>query len=354
MRYDRHIRLEEIGIAGQKKIGLSKVLVIGAGGLGCPVLQYLSAAGVGTIGIVDGDQVSISNLQRQILFSTQDIGKNKAEMAKKRLEQLNPEIQYQIFPFFLSPENALEIFTQFDIIVDGTDNFSSRYMINDASLITGKPLVSASIQKFSGQLSVFNYQNGPSYRCLFPEPPKPEDAPSCQELGVLGVLPGILGTWQANEVLKIILQIGNVLSGAFITIDTLSMNVQKWCIEKDEYIINSVLNDSQPFKERIFEYSCRATSFQNKSNWDVSCENMFLLDVREKDEFPKILGAVNIPLSQLDKRTMELPRDQQILVFCEKGIRSLRAIEVLENFNLRNLINLKFGLDVLPNKLKLN
>ena len=205
-RYNRHIILSEIGQAGQDKLSNAKVLVIGAGGLGCPVLQYLAAAGIGTIGIVDFDIVDISNLQRQVLFGTSSLGKNKAEAAKQRLEDLNNEISIIAYPEKLTHKNAIDLFNQYDIIVDGTDNFETRYLVNDACIITNKPLVFGAIYKFEGQVSVFNYQNGPSYRCLFPSPPKEGTVPNCSEIGVLGVLPGIIGSMQANEVLKIIIR----------------------------------------------------------------------------------------------------------------------------------------------------
>src|SRR5690606_19253182 len=215
-RYSRHIILSEIGQAGQDKLLSAKVLVIGAGGLGCPVLQYLAAAGIGTLGIIDFDVVEISNLQRQVLFGTSSLGKNKAEAAKKHLEDLNPEISIMAYAEKLTYQNALELFKNYDIIVDGSDNFETRYLVNDACIITNKPLVFGAIYKFEGQVSVFNYQNGPSYRCLFPNPPQKDTVPNCSEIGVLGVLPGIIGSMQANEVLKIILGIGSTLSGKLL------------------------------------------------------------------------------------------------------------------------------------------
>ena len=203
-RYDRHIMLKEVGHEGQLELSNAKVLIVGAGGLGCPILQYLTAAGVGTIGIIDFDVVEISNLQRQILFKTSDIGINKALAAKKQLQDLNPTITIEAYPERLTFKNALQLCPAYDVVVDGTDNFVTRYLINDAVVKTGKPLVYGAIFKFEGQLSVFNYQNGPSYRCLFPKPPKKGIIPNCNEVGVLGVLTGIIGTMKANEVKKII------------------------------------------------------------------------------------------------------------------------------------------------------
>ena len=221
-RYSRHIILSEIGQIGQDRISNTKVLVIGAGGLGCPILQYLTAAGVGTIGIIDFDVVELSNLQRQVLFGTSSLGKNKAIAAKARLEDLNDSISIIAYPEPLTYQNAIALFNQYNIIVDGSDNFETRYLVNDACIITNKPLVFGAIYKFEGQVSVFNYQNGPSYRCLFPTPPKKDSVPNCSEIGVLGVLPGIIGSMQANEVLKIILGLGNSLSGKLLCYNALT------------------------------------------------------------------------------------------------------------------------------------
>jgi molybdopterin/thiamine biosynthesis adenylyltransferase len=231
-RYSRHLLLSDIGVSGQEKLKSGKVLVVGAGGLGCPVLQYLTAAGVGNIGVIDFDAVDLSNLQRQILYSTNDVGTNKALAAKNRLESLNPLIEITAYPYQLTNKNALELFAKYDLIVDGSDNFSTRYLVNDACILTGKTLVYGAIYKFEGQVTVFNYQDGPSYRCLFPEAPQQGSVPNCSEVGVLGVIPGIIGVYQANEALKIILGIGTVLSGKLLVIDALNnsqleLNIQK-------------------------------------------------------------------------------------------------------------------------------
>jgi len=215
-RYSRHIALSEIGQAGQNKLLNAKVLVIGAGGLGCPILQYLADAGVGNIGIVDFDTIELSNLQRQVLFGSASIGLNKAEAAKTRLQDLNNTISITAYPKKLTHQNSLSLFKNYDIIVDGTDNFETRYLINDAAIITNKPVVFGAIYKFEGQVSVFNYKAGPSYRCLFSNQQEKEQSGHCEDLGVLGVLPGIIGSMQANEVLKIILEIGNILSGKLL------------------------------------------------------------------------------------------------------------------------------------------
>ena len=246
-RYSRHIALNEIGIKGQNKISNAKVLVVGAGGLGCPTLQYLAAAGVGTLGIIDFDTVEESNLQRQVLYGKSSLGINKAIAAKKRLEDLNDSICIHTYPHKLDSSNALELFEAYDIIVDGTDNFESRYLICDASIISNKPVVFASIYKFEGQVSVFNYQSGPTYRCLFPDPPLKGDAPNCSETGVIGVLPGIIGSLQANEALKIILEIGSVFSGQLYCYNSKTNESQVLFIKKNQKKIDQI--NQMPLKE---------------------------------------------------------------------------------------------------------
>ena len=237
-RYNRHLILDKVGIEGQQRLKNARVLVIGAGGLGCPVLLYLTAAGVGNIGIIDFDTVDESNLQRQVLFTTEDIGKNKALAAKERLLARNNCIEITVFPEKLTTENALELFGQYDIIIDGTDNFSTRYLVNDACVISNKPLIYGAIFKFEGQVTVFNYQNGPTYRCLFPNPPKAGSVPSCSDIGVLGVLPGLIGLQQANEALKIILQIGEILSGKLTIYNALGADTTIVNITKNETAVN--------------------------------------------------------------------------------------------------------------------
>ena len=249
-RYNRHIILSEIGQAGQDKISNAKVLVIGAGGLGCPILQYLTAAGVGSIGIVDFDSVNISNLQRQVLFGTSTLGKNKAEAAKQRLEDLNDEISIVAYPKKLTHSNAVDLFHKYDIIVDGTDNFETRYLVNDACIISNKPLVFGAIYKFEGQVSIFNYKNGPSYRCIFPHPPEKGSIPNCSEVGVLGVLPGIIGAMQANEVIKIILEFGNMLSGKLLCFNALTLQNSIIRISRSEKTIQSVLKNKETFHKK--------------------------------------------------------------------------------------------------------
>lgn len=252
-RYNRHIILPEIGKEGQDKISKAKVLVIGAGGLGCPIAQYLAAAGIGILGIIDFDVVDISNLQRQVLYGKSSLGKNKALAAKQRLEDLNDTITINAYAEKLTHKNAIELFSNYDIVVDGSDNFNTRYLVNDACIITNKPLVFGAIYKFEGQVSVFNYKNGPSYRCLFPNPPEEGAVPNCSEIGVLGVLPGIIGTMQANEVLKMVLELGDVLSGKLLCYNALTLQNSILKIQRSEEPIQSVLKEKDNFKNKAID-----------------------------------------------------------------------------------------------------
>ncbi|OFY85115.1 MAG: hypothetical protein A3F72_04710 [Bacteroidetes bacterium RIFCSPLOWO2_12_FULL_35_15] len=348
-RYNRHIILPEIGSLGQLKLKNAKVLVVGAGGLGCPVLMYLAAAGVGNIGIIDFDKIDESNLQRQILYSTDDIGKYKAEVAKLKLSKQNPYIQITSYTKQFSFSNAIEIAAEYDVIVDGTDNFSSRYLLNDVCIKTNKPLVAASIFKFEGQLSVYNYKNGPTYRCLFPEPPT--DSLNCSEIGVIGVLPGILGTLQANEVIKIITGIGKVLSGRLLFIDALTLQFRELEFEKNT--LNSTVN----FSEDKYDYvKCETdkvistikeiTPSQLKQKLD-SNEQLIIIDVREKFEYDICnLNGVLIPLNELEKNIHKIPRDKNVIIMCHHGRRSRLAIELLQQkHNYKNLLNLSEGIN---------
>jgi len=341
-QYNRHLILDEIGEAGQLKLKASKVLIIGAGGLGCPVLQYLTAAGVGTIGIIDNDKVDQSNLQRQIIFSHNDIGKFKVDAATNNLSRLNPFIKFNSYTERLTRENALELFSKHDIIVDGSDNFSTRYLVNDAAILTNKPLVFGSIFKFDGQISVFNYKNGPTYRCLFPNPPQPNSVPNCSEIGVLGVLPGIIGTLQANEVLKIICGIGEVLSGKLLTFDALTL---------EQNILNFNKNESLKITKLDKDYASfcgiSTSTFEiTLSELKSSDKNHTLLDVRTNVERKQFnIGGVHIPLQELEHRFLEIPTNKDVVVYCKSGIRSKKAIQILEQKDLKtSLINLKNGI----------
>ena len=330
-QYDRHLILEDIGLEGQLKLKQAKVLIIGAGGLGCPILQYLTAAGVGTIGIVDNDTVSQSNLQRQIIYTHQDIGKNKAESAIKHLKLLNPYIKFESYNLRLAADNALDVMKPYDIIIDGTDNFPTRYLINDAAVLLKKPVVFGSIFKFEGQVSVFNYNNGPTYRCLFPTPPKPNTVPNCSDVGVLGVLPGLIGVLQANEVFKIISGLGDVLSGKLLTYNMLTMA---------QLVLNFKKNDTIQIKnlENNYEFACGITTNHLKITIDQlnkESEKYNLLDVREHDERALYhIGGQHIPLGELVKRTHEVFTNKDLVVYCKSGLRSQKAIQILKEKEL--------------------
>jgi molybdopterin/thiamine biosynthesis adenylyltransferase/rhodanese-related sulfurtransferase len=354
-RYSRHLLLSEIGESGQQKLKKSKVLVVGAGGLGCPVLQYLAAAGVGHLGIVDFDKVDESNLQRQILYSTTDVGMNKAAAAKKRLNALNPLIKIASYEYKLTNKNALNLFSGYDLIVDGSDNFSTRYLVNDACIITNKTLVYGAVHQFEGQVTVFNYKQGPTYRCLFPEAPKQGSVPNCSEVGVLGVLPGIIGVHQANEALKIILGIGQVLSGKLVIIDALNNSQLQLNIDKSTEQIDKVLASKNEFETYDYDFFCGITIANQKSEKAISSarlkvlitsKELQIIDVREEWETPKIseLNAVNIPLNTLPDNLDKIKKGITTVVCCQKGGRSIQAINYLEKNGFDNLINLTGGI----------
>ncbi|SFZ94469.1 adenylyltransferase and sulfurtransferase [Flaviramulus basaltis] len=353
-RYSRHIILSEIGQEGQDKISKSKVLVIGAGGLGCPVLQYLTAAGIGSIGIIDFDVVEKSNLQRQVLFGTSSLGQNKAIAAKKRLEDLNDSISIIAYAEKLTHQNAIQLFNEYDIIVDGSDNFETRYLVNDASIITNKPLVFGAIYKFEGQVSVFNYQNGPNYRCLFPHPPQKDAVPNCSEIGVLGVLPGIIGSMQANEVLKIILGIGNALSGKLLCYNALTNDTSILKISKSQDTINSVLKDKDNFHEKQLNTSCDIEVIEVSIKAVLSNKNIQFIDVREVHEQPKIddLQVTYIPLNELESNINKIKKSKNVALFCQSGIRSKKAVSVLKNLNINNCFSIKEGASEIKNYIK--
>ncbi|TJY34654.1 HesA/MoeB/ThiF family protein [Pontimicrobium aquaticum] len=342
-RYNRHIILSDVGPEGQNKISNAKVLVVGAGGLGCPILQYLAAAGVGTLGVIDLDVVEESNLQRQILFGSSSLGVNKALAAKERLEDLNPTITINAYHEALTPQNALGLFNNYDIIVDGTDNFETRYLINDASIITNKPLVYGAIYKFEGQVSVFNYNNGPSYRCLFPVAPKNGSIANCSEVGVLGVLPGIIGTMQANEVLKIILEFNGILSGKLFCYNSKTSETYSLKIKRLDSEIDKVLSKKESFQTQEFTFYCNSKDVSLKDLQEF--ENIQFIDVREPHEEPKVTldNCIQIPLKELETKTNQIPTDKTIIAFCQSGIRSKTAVEILEKHSITNCFSLKEG-----------
>ncbi len=354
-RYSRHIIIPEFNIEGQKKLKAAKVLVIGTGGLGSPMLLYLAAAGVGTIGIVDFDVVDDSNLQRQVLYSVKDVGRPKVEAAKERILGLNPHINVIAYNEHLSSKNALEIFKDYDVVADGTDNFPTRYLVNDACVLTGIPNVYASIFRFDGQVSVFNYNNGPNYRDLYPEPPPPGLVPSCAEGGVLGVLPGIIGSLQANEVIKVITGIGETLSGRLFAFDALNFSTKIFKIGKDK---SNPLNGENPTIKELIDYQqfCgivpdvinekvkEITVQELKQKMDAK-EDFQLIDVREKHEYDFVnLGAELIPLNSVLDNVEKFSRDKQVIIHCKGGVRSAKAIQALEEKGFTNLYNLKGGI----------
>jgi sulfur-carrier protein adenylyltransferase/sulfurtransferase len=339
-RYNRQMLMPEFGQEGQEKLKNAKVLVVGCGGLGSPILLYLTAAGIGTLGIVENDKVDVSNLQRQILYGTSSVGLDKILETEKRLKDLNPLVQINIYPTSLTAKNALEIIKDYDIVVDGTDNFPTRYLVNDACVMLNKPFVYGAIHRFEGQVAVFNYNGSATYRDLFPTPPPPEQAPNCAEAGVLGVLPGIIGSMQALEAIKVITEIGEPLAGKILVLDTLSMQSRVIKIPK--------MPDTQNITQLIdYEEFCGMKS-QNEISFDElkNLQNYQLIDVREPHEYAqKNLGGELMPLSELEKYLLKISRDKTVVVHCQSGIRSMKAIKFLkENHGFENLINLKGGM----------
>ncbi len=343
IRYNRHLILPEIGENGQRKLKQAKVLVIGAGGLGCPVLQYLAAAGVGTLGLIDFDKVDESNLQRQILYTPEDIGQYKAAVAKRKLEQQNPYITLNAYTLLLNKDNALEIVSLYDLVIDGSDNFSTRYLVNDACVYLNKPLVFGSIFKFEGQLSVFNYKGGPTYRCLYPEPPAAGEMPNCSETGVLGVLPGICGSLQANEAIKIICGTGEVLSGKLMLFNALENSFSFFdilAIEKNKTISFPGHYDFYCEEKTVGEIS--SEELRNKL---IRREDVQLLDVREESEYHQNnIGGELIPLKNLAENLHRLNPEKLIIVHCQSGVRSKQAAGWLQDQGYKNVLSLKGGL----------
>ena len=335
-RYQRQILLPEISHSGQQKLAKARVLVVGAGGLGCPALQYLTAAGVGHIGIVDPDRISLSNLQRQILFQTRDIGLHKALVAAGRLQQLNDEIVISPIPDLLTKNNALELFSEYDIILDCTDNIPARYMMNDACVLLDKIYIYGAIHKFEGQVSVFNYNNGPNYRDLFPQPPAPGSVPTCNEIGVLGILPGIIGMYQANEALKIILELGEILGGKLLCFNALNMHHSRYEImhRKDMYEIPN----EQQFKEYDYPAFCHELSDEITEvgladiRDKINTGHTLFVDVRAPGEQPNIEfdNLMRIPLSVVAQEHYRIPGDVEIITFCHSGVRSVTAAQILK------------------------
>lgn len=348
MRYSRQIALSEIGESGQQKLQNASVLVIGAGGLGCPVLQNLAGAGVGTIGIVDGDMVDESNLHRQLLYALKDCGQPKAEVAKKVIFELNPEIKVNVFPEFFNVQNAFGIVRDYEIIVDCTDTLDVRYLINDVAVVKKIPVVYASIYKFEGQVSVFNYKNGPSYRCLFPEQESLNTIPNCVESGVLGVLPNTLGSFQATEVLKIILKIGTVLSGKLLIYEALHFQTQIIDFARNPKAIEKgFINGTQLLNSKKTNENLGQESFLEKCNQS----GILVIDVRESEELTEFNGknVIQIPLNELEECSKKWDKNQEIVLFCQTGQRSQTALNYLKKSGFVGVFHLAKGIESLEN-----
>jgi adenylyltransferase/sulfurtransferase len=357
LRYSRHLIMPEVGMEGQQKLKGARVLCIGAGGLGSPLALYLTAAGVGTLGIVDFDVVDYTNLQRQIIHSTADVGRKKLDSAAEKLKAINPFINLKTFETKLTSENALEIFADFDIIADGTDNFQTRYLVNDACVLTGKPNVYGSIFRFEGQASVFATKDGPCYRCLYPEPPPPGLVPSCAEGGVLGILPGLVGVMQATEVIKLVLGKGEPLIGRLLLIDALGMKFRELKLRKNP---DCPVCGTHPTVTKLIDYDefCGIRGEEKPVNANLpeiqvedlkqkldKGENVFVLDVREPHEYQicNIQGYL-IPLGDLPKRVGELDPDREMVVHCRSGVRSGKAVDFLRQQGFTNVRNLAGGI----------
>lgn len=357
-RYSRHLILPEVGLEGQRKLKNARVLTIGTGGLGSPLGLYLAAAGVGTIGVVDFDVVEESNLQRQIIHGTKDIGRAKIASAKDRLQDINPNTKIETFETRLTSENALELFKEFDVIADGTDNFPTRYLVNDASVLAGKPNVYGSIFRFEGQASVFWAAHGACYRCLYPEPPPPGLVPSCAEGGVLGVLPGIVGTIQANEVIKVILGAEGILLNRLLLFDAWKMAFRELKLQKDPSC--PLCGDDPTIRELIdYEEFCGLNSKAEAkplleeitatelNEWFNDGVDLQLIDVREPFEYEiaRIRNAQLIPLGEIVNRICEIKKGKTVVVQCKGGVRSAKAIQYLKDAGFEGrLINLKGGI----------
>jgi adenylyltransferase/sulfurtransferase len=359
LRYSRHLIIPEVGLQGQKKLKGASVLLIGAGGLGSPLALYLAAAGIGRIGIVDFDVVDETNLQRQIMHSTEDVGRSKLDSARESITSINPNVKVETYPVRLSSQNALEILKDYDVIVDGTDNFPTRYLVNDACVLLGKPNVYGSIFRFDGQVTVFDSTRGPCYRCLYPTPPPPGLVPSCAEGGVLGVLPGIIGTLQALETIKLILGEGEPLIGRLVLFDALKFQFREFALKKNPECpvcgtapsIHQLLDYEQfcgvePTVKPKFIFGAPEISVEElKSRLDQG-DDLFILDVREPNEYEIAnLGGHLIPLGELPERIAELKPYKEIIVHCKSGGRSARAVRFLQKAGFTNAKNLAGGID---------
>jgi len=358
LRYSRHLIMPEVGMEGQLKLKAARVLLIGSGGLGAPLGLYLTAAGVGHLGLVDFDVVDFTNLQRQVTFGTSDVGQPKTEAARRRLSNLNPDVQITTYETKLTSANALEIFKDYDIVVDGTDNFPTRYLVNDACILLGKPNVYGSIFRFEGQVTVFGMPDGPCYRCLYPEPPPPGLVPSCAEGGVLGVLPGIIGSLQALETIKLIIGRGESLAGRLVLFDALALKFRELRLRKNSHC---PMCSSHRTIHQLIDYNefCGIRGEEEaESNLEVPeitarelkerldrGEDVFILDVREPHEYQicNLKGHL-IPLGELPKRVHELDSAREIVAHCKSGKRSAQAVDFLRQAGFRKIYNLRGGI----------
>jgi adenylyltransferase/sulfurtransferase len=359
-RYKRHLTLPEIGVRGQEALVRARVLLVGAGGLGCPLAQYLAAAGVGTLGLVDFDVVDASNLQRQVLYATSDVGRPKLEVARDRIRAQNPDVRVELHPVRLTSANALEILGAYDVIVDGTDNFPTRYLTNDACVLLGLPNVHGSIFRFDGQATVFDARRGPCYRCLYPEPPPAGLVPSCAEGGVLGVLPGLVAMIQATETIKLLTGVGEPLIGRLVQYSALDMRFEEFQLRKDPAC---PVCSEHPTLTKLIDYDqlCaprpeeREAPVREVSPPEVAAmrgrgERFLLLDVREPHEveIAAIDGSLRIPLGELERRAVELAdwKERPIVVHCKSGMRSAKAVRLLARLGFRDAASMAGGIDL--------
>jgi len=358
-RYGRHLSLAEVGEEGQRRLKAGRVLLVGAGGLGSPFALYLAAAGVGTIGVVDFDYVEESNLQRQIAHGTSTVGRSKLWSLGTRLRDLNPHVTVEEHEFRLDRTNAMELVRRYDVVVDGTDNFATRYLVNDACVLAGKPNVYGSILRFEGQASVFDATRGPCYRCVFPQPPPPGVVPSCAEAGVLGVLPGVIGSIQATETIKLLLGSGDSLIGRLLLYDALEMSFRELRLRKDPTC--PICGEHPSIHELIdYEQFCGTApahvaagaepleiSVKELAEWRSRGEDLLLVDVREPFELQlaRFPDAKHVPLAMVPSRLAELPADRMLVLACHKGVRSMRALEFLQSKGYTRLRNLQGGID---------
>jgi len=359
-RYSRHLIIPDVGVQGQKRLKNSRVLCVGAGGLGSPALMYLAAAGVGTLGIIDFDTVDESNLQRQIIHGQSDVGRSKAESAAASVREINPLVNVRIHDTALDRDNVKEIFSQYDLIVDGTDNFATRYLVNDAAVLLGKPYVWGSIYRFDGQASVFWAEHGPCYRCLYPEPPPPGMVPSCAEGGVLGVLCASIGSIQVTEAIKLLTGIGEPLVGGLMIYDALEMTYRKIKVRKDPNCVLCGDNASQTDLLEDYEDFCGAVSPEAEAavvdstitarelkDWQDAGKEFFLVDVREPAEYEivRIPGATLIPKGEIlsGEALSNLPQNRQIVLHCKSGVRSAEALAALKSAGFRDAVHLQGG-----------